>query len=306
MDFDDLNRTVPGPISALSTPSTRRFWLEHRSQNLELRPGLLLVGRSSGCHIVLDDALVSRRHAQFVVNKDGLSVEDLGSVNGVYVNSRRADGNEPLKDGDRVQIGKSEFVVRSAPVLERAREERHTAETLHGFELPPDLVAHMGSAQAGASSGAPAPAPSDEATRQGDVFELLGTVADKVLALGRGDEAERILAIALTNLLSEARTGRPLSPRSTERAAFYAVKIAEATGRARWVDYCFELYRALKRPLPAEVVDQLYTVVRKVSGVNLAALREYLTTLQGLAANFGPSERFVLQRLEGLERVAAR
>jgi pSer/pThr/pTyr-binding forkhead associated (FHA) protein len=298
VDFDDLNRTVPGPLNAPGVELGKRFWLESQGRNIELRVGLVLVGRSSGCHIVLDDALVSRRHAQFIVTKDSVVVEDLGSVNGVYVNSRRVEGSEPLREADRVQIGKSEFVVHSAN--DRPREERHTAETLHGFEVPAELLAKVSHSSAGASP------PNEDSTRQGDVFELLGTVADKVLALGRGDEAERILSTALTNLLVEARAARMPNPRSAERAVAYAVKIAEATGHARWVDYCFDLYRVLKRPLPAEVVDHLYSVVRKVSGVSLPTLREYLATLQVLAPNLGPRERFVLQRLEGLERVAAR
>ncbi len=262
------------------------------------------VGRSSTCDVVLDDALVSRKHAQFVVTKDSASVEDLGSVNGVYVNTRRVNGTELLRDGDRVQIGKSEFLVRSASSDRREERERRSAETLHGLEVPRDLQRQLNpSGQPSPDSTAP---PGDEQTRQGDVFELLGTVADKVLALGRGDEAERILSTALGNILGEARAGKPFSSRLAERAVLYAVKIAEATGRARWVDYCFELYGALKKPLPAEIVDQLYTVVRKVSGISLPTLREYLTILQGLVSTLGPSERFVLQRLEGLERVAAR
>ncbi len=300
MEFDDLKRTAPGTGDGPQPATGRRFWLEHQGQTVELRAGLLQVGRSSGCHIVLDDALVSRKHAQFVVTTQGVSIEDLGSVNGVYVNSRRVTGNEALKDGDRLQIGKSEFVFRST--THERQQARHTAETLHGLEVPKELIRKM--------SGSPAPdstaPPGDEQTRQGDVFELLGSVADKVLTLGRGDEAERILSTALANLLAEARAGKAMSSRSSERAVLYAVKIAEATGRARWVDYCFELFGALKRPLPAEIVDQLYTVVRKVSGVSLPTLREYLTILQGLASTLGPSERFVLQRLEGLERVAAR
>jgi len=44
-----------------------------------------------------------------------------------------------------------------------------------------------------------------EATRKGDALELLIGVADKVLALGRGDEAERILSSYLRNMLQSAR-----------------------------------------------------------------------------------------------------
>jgi hypothetical protein len=146
----------------------------------------------------------------------------------------------------------------------------------------------------------------EEPTRERDAMDLLGMVADKVLVLGRGDEAERIMSNMLNNVLLDARASGSVTPRSAERAVAYAMKLAEASGKARWIDYVFELYLALKRPLPAPVVDQLYTLVRKVNGTSLTTLRTYLTTLQGLAHQFGPSDRFVLQRLEGLERVAAR
>ena len=38
-----------------------RFWLEYQGHSLELRSGAVVVGRSSSCHVVLDDGLVSRR-----------------------------------------------------------------------------------------------------------------------------------------------------------------------------------------------------------------------------------------------------
>jgi len=47
--------------------SSLRFWLEYQGRTFELRPGEVLIGRSSNCHLVLDDGLVSRRHAQIVV-----------------------------------------------------------------------------------------------------------------------------------------------------------------------------------------------------------------------------------------------
>ena len=69
-----------------------RFWLEYQGHTLELRSGAVVVGRSSSCHIVLDDGLVSRRHAQFVVTAKTAVIEDFGSVNGVYVNGERITG----------------------------------------------------------------------------------------------------------------------------------------------------------------------------------------------------------------------
>ena len=44
-----------------------RYWLEHAGHAFELRQGPIVVGRSSDCNLVVDDALVSRRHAQLKV-----------------------------------------------------------------------------------------------------------------------------------------------------------------------------------------------------------------------------------------------
>lgn len=271
-----------------------RFWLEYQGHTLELRSGAVVVGRSSSCHVVLDDGLVSRRHAQFVVSGKAAVVEDFGSVNGVYVNGERVSGQKALRDGDRVQIGKQDFVLRSATkvVKNETAPERFSAETLHGATLPRELLE--------------AEKTREEQTRRTDALDLLCGVADKVLALGRGDEAEKLLGTALNNMLRQVQGGAPFAPASAARAASYAVRIADATGKARWVEYCFELYLSLQRPLPGEVVDQLYVVLRKINGVAVSGFRQYLEKLRSVALTFSPTDRFVLQRIEGLERLILR
>jgi len=63
------------------------------------------IGRSPDCGVFLDDVTVSRRHAT-LVNADGQwRIEDLGSLNGTFVNRRRVETAE-LEDGDEIQIGK--------------------------------------------------------------------------------------------------------------------------------------------------------------------------------------------------------
>ena len=64
-----------------------------------------LIGRSPECDIFLDDVTVSRKHAVLVEREGGYVIEDLGSLNGTYVNRRRIDSHR-LADGDEVQIGK--------------------------------------------------------------------------------------------------------------------------------------------------------------------------------------------------------
>jgi pSer/pThr/pTyr-binding forkhead associated (FHA) protein len=273
-----------------------RFWLEHGARRIDLRQGALLIGRSSSCQIALDDALVSRRHAQLNVTFDGVTIEDFGSVNGVYVKGKRIAGTAPLLDGDQLQIGTQVFVFHATPESGQPRPRpRLNAETLRGIEAPaPSVQALNLMHQEG------------EATFSAHTLDLLGGVVDKVLALGRGDEAEKVLSMTLANLLSDVRTrGGTALPHVYEKAANYAVKLAEVTGKGRWIDYAIELYAALRRPLPTATVDQFYSALRRVDVVGLTALRAYVADLRSVQQSFGPSERFVVQRLEGFERLAS-
>lgn len=64
-----------------------------------------LIGRSPECDVFLDDVTVSRRHAEILVTEDGVTIRDLGSLNGTFVNRHRID-EAPLEDDDEVQVGK--------------------------------------------------------------------------------------------------------------------------------------------------------------------------------------------------------
>jgi hypothetical protein len=75
-----------------------------------LPAGNTTVGRHPESDIFLNDVTVSRQHCRFVVNNEGLTVEDSGSTNGTYVNDVRVDKAE-LGAGDEVLVGRFHFVV---------------------------------------------------------------------------------------------------------------------------------------------------------------------------------------------------
>lgn len=75
-------------------------------------PGGLTIGRQSGAGVVLQDPLVSRRHAHIFGRGEAFYVSDLGSVNGTMVNGRRLTIAQPLSDGDVLRIGDATLTFR--------------------------------------------------------------------------------------------------------------------------------------------------------------------------------------------------
>jgi pSer/pThr/pTyr-binding forkhead associated (FHA) protein len=65
----------------------------------------MTIGRSPDASVFLDDVTVSRNHALLVRRRDGLYLDDLGSLNGTYVNRRRIESHR-LQNGDELQVGK--------------------------------------------------------------------------------------------------------------------------------------------------------------------------------------------------------
>lgn len=279
--YDNLPRQVPTDNSGA--------WLRFGDRDIEIAEGETIVGRSQRCTVILDDPLVSRTHARIVSNRGTITIEDLKSENGILVNGEPVLGPRVLLSGDRVIIGQQSFVVFVAVRTEPPppSQERRTAT--------PESERRAFSAMEAERS---------EATRKGDALDLLGSVAEKVLALGRGDEAERIMSSYLKNLLTTARKNGEVDPVVAEKAVTYAIRMAEATGKGTWVDYLFELYAIVGRPLPAPIVEHLYASLRRISEPSINVFREYLLVLRAAEPKLGPSERFLMRRIEGLEALS--
>ncbi len=74
-----------------------------------LAPGRFVIGRTTDNDLQIDSKFVSRHHAQIVTTRDGSSIEDLNSTNGIFVRGRRIRRSK-LIEGDVVKIGVHELI----------------------------------------------------------------------------------------------------------------------------------------------------------------------------------------------------
>jgi predicted component of type VI protein secretion system len=97
-----------------------------RNRVLELRAPEAVIGRSAGCTIRIPSAEVSRKHCR-LRQADGLvTVEDLASVNGTFLNGDPVTEAQTVRPGDRLEVGPVAFVVEydlTPEALRRLSEE---------------------------------------------------------------------------------------------------------------------------------------------------------------------------------------
>lgn len=105
-------------------------------QVLPLAGERVLLGRHPTCQIVLDNAAISRHHAQILENHGEYFLEDLRSRNGTQLNAVPVRGRIPLQDGDEVKLCDFvfEFVLEnsSAPASSATPKLSHVRPTQAG------------------------------------------------------------------------------------------------------------------------------------------------------------------------------
>ena len=80
--------------------------------------GELVIGRE-GAAVTIEDSELSRRHAAVRPVEGGIEIEDLGSLNGTFVNGQRITAPTRLAGGDSVKLGQSVLELEGAS---RARD----------------------------------------------------------------------------------------------------------------------------------------------------------------------------------------
>ena len=84
-------------------------------RRVRLGAGRHVVGRAKGCDVPIDDRTLSRRHAAFVVHGGRVTVADLGSLNGTFVDGTRVDEETEVGAAGVVGLGEAVMVVRVVP-----------------------------------------------------------------------------------------------------------------------------------------------------------------------------------------------
>ena len=97
-------------VQSLGDPASRNACLVLYSgpepgQRFSLPEGTLSLGRAPSCQVLLDNAAISRRHAELQVLGAEVRLRDLDSVNGSWVNEQRLRSTVLLADGDMLRLG---------------------------------------------------------------------------------------------------------------------------------------------------------------------------------------------------------
>jgi pSer/pThr/pTyr-binding forkhead associated (FHA) protein len=272
-----MGRSLSPPGTARSGDSrAARFRLLYRGEELVLEPGQYVIGRSPTSDVVVDDPLVSRRHARLLANDMTVLIEDLRSDNGVFVNEERVRRSVRLEDGDRILVGHQELVF---------------------SVLPPNATQKLWSGVLPLNSGAPPPlTPLDPVTRDGvetvelNAFTYLGELFDKMLSLNRPKSAERVLSAHLWDVLQAARRGDQVDRTVIDGASLSAMRLAQALRDAGWVHYVLELHVIFALPLCAGATTILQRLLPHLPAVNRSLFNGYQRALMARMEKLSPED----------------
>ena len=104
---ESAKRNLKAPESLLVSVTDNKQFMLHKEHTS--------IGRSTENDIVIEHSQVSRRHAEIALQGNEFYIADKGSSNGVWLNGKKIHEPARLTDGDRVLIGKLEYVFTQKP-----------------------------------------------------------------------------------------------------------------------------------------------------------------------------------------------
>lgn len=284
--------------------SRLRLRLQHTE--IDLPDGELIIGRAPTCRVRIDHPAISRRHAKLLVSADSIEIEDLGSRNGVFVNGQRLLGRRLLAVGDRIAIGNAEFQLVGAEG--EVQDPERTTGSIAIRRCPwcnrmyPSVLERCPGCRGPTRTTGDDEFGRDSSTSTDGSMHVLAGVGEKALAMGRVEEAERLIGRNLEILLERVRDGQRLDQPLYEDAVRRAIRLASATKRDEWYGWIFDFAAAQEMLLPGEHIDELHSLMfahRPDVGSKVDA---YIARMSSVSLR--PPEQQLLKRITGLRRFA--
>lgn len=97
-DLEEAKASAPVLVVISGKPLGKSFFITKET---------MILGRELGADLTIPETSISRRHTEFVMSPQGITVKDLGSTNGTFVNDVKIEGSttQTLKDNDLVRCG---------------------------------------------------------------------------------------------------------------------------------------------------------------------------------------------------------
>jgi two-component system cell cycle response regulator len=98
--------------------------------------GEIVLGRGEGCSMLLHDPGLSRQHCRVIKDGDRVTIEDLGSSNGTFVDGEIVSAERALPEGARIHVGRHTMLSlsRQDPL------ERHAAQQIYESSMRDPLT----------------------------------------------------------------------------------------------------------------------------------------------------------------------
>lgn len=265
------NSESPADSSPDSSDSGAVVVLRHADRELVLLPGKYVIGRSRSCHLVVNDEVVSRRHAELDVAVDNrVILRDLSSHNGIVVNGQPVVVDAiQLASGDSFVIGADTFqIFISGDALESA--------TMKVVEVVTDAASTVVKRAA---------SPVMDVTRATHDLDLVAGVADCAIAAGQYGEAEKVLAQHLRGVLADIRGIRRTSAAVRDKAYAYSLRLAEVTRKGEWFDLAVNLLYVQGIVCTEQQIEELLRVRKLLDKLDPHRLQEYAQLVRQKGSN---------------------
>jgi len=237
-----------------------RYRLRFLLQEFDLPKGVTILGRSSDCQVTIEDPLVSRHHAQIVLEGDRAVVSDLGSRNGIKINGAPAKQPTELKDGDRLRIGTQELVFcKVEPAAHQSTKTtgflRHCARCRMPYPQEVGECPNCGETEA-----------LEEDTLSGSFgatsqhtwsVQLFVEVLDRALSLNRHEDIQRILRRATITIEEPLHRGDEIDREQLAKLALGALRAAITMHDLTWGLWVVQVYRRVPFMMPEDVAIKL-------------------------------------------------